>query len=537
MGPNTKANSHGLPNLSPKRLILAASIAAMFCAVNTPALAADLEDVIDKLREKGVLTEEEYQEMRTDVRAEKRKEAMERATEAERREKAKDLPKVSAGPSLRVESADGQHSVGVIGRLHFDYRDLPDEYGSSNDRDSASLGSGFEVRRARIGISGKMFNDITYEVVTNVVGTGDLVDTAWLNLGYIKSIQFRMGRFKQPFSLEQLTSSNNIDFMERSYADQLVPAKKLGVMLHGEPIDGFTYATSYFQQDSRQQSEGDGFQAAARLTLNFSQLFKLPNSVLHLGVAGTDGHYQVRPATSSQTSSAASTATRATVVGFNSENRGLSNVYRAQIGGSTLATADFGASDEIAANVTKEMKGLEAALAFGPFKFQGEMVTASFDAFHQSAGQTVVGDVDTDYFELMWNITGEKWSDAYRGGIFSGIRPNNNFKPGSGLGAWQLGARLSSYDASDITNTGTSSREQNADKGETLTVGVNWLLNPNVKFMLDYSDTKFKGNSNGSSSTNVSRGDSKVVPLDVANPSPTAQDSEQIISLRTVLTF
>ncbi len=111
------------------------------------------------------------------------------------------------------------------------------------------------------------------------------------------------------------------------------------------------------------------------------------------------------------------------------------------------------------------------ALACGPFKFQGEMVTASFDANHQSAGQTVVGDVDTDYIELIWNITGEKWSDVYRGGIFSGIKPNNNFKPGSGPGAWQLGVRLSLMMPPISVSAAASSREQNVDKAETLTVG------------------------------------------------------------------
>jgi len=529
MGSHTNTGNSGRPGLAPKRLILAASIAALFCGVNAPAQAVDMEDIVEKLREKGVITEEEYQEMRTEARAEKRKEALETALEEEHKAKAKELPKVSSGPGLRVESADGQHSIALTGRLHFDYRDLPDEYGEFNDRDSASLGDGFEIRRARIGVNGKMFNDLTYELITNVVGSGDLVDTAWLNLGYIKPIQFRMGRFKQPFSLEQLTSSNNIDFMERSYNDQLAPGKKLGVMLHGEPIEGFTYAMSHFQQDSRQQSEGDGFQSAARLTLNASQLFSLPNSVLHLGVAGTDGHYQIRPATSSQTTSAASTATRATIVGFNSENRGLSNIYRAQIGGSTLATAGFSAADEFAANVSKEMAGLEAALAYGPIKVQSEMVTASYDATHQAAGQTVVGDVDADYVELIWNITGEKWSDTYRSGIFSGIKPNNNFKPGSGLGAWQIAARFSTYDASDITTSGTSSREQNVDKGETLTVGVNWLLNTNVRFMLNYADTKFKP-----SSTSPAQA---VTPLDVTSPAPTAQDSEQVISLRGQVAF
>lgn len=516
---------------APRRLLLASSIAALFCSVSAPAVAVDIEDIVDKLREKGVLSEEEYQEMRTGLRAEKRKQAAERATEAEKKEKAKEAPKVSLGPALKIESADGQHSIGITGRLHFDFRDLPDEYGEFNDRDSASLGSGFEIRRARIGVNGKMFGNIAYEVVTSAVGSGDLIDTAWVNLDYVKPVQFRFGKFKQPFSLEELTSSNNIDFMERSYASQMAPGKKLGVMLHGEPIRGLTYAVSHFQQGSRQTSEGEGFQSAARVTLNAAQLVDLKDSVIHLGAGGTSGHYQIRPAVSSQTTSGASGTTRATIVGFNSENRGLSNVYRAQIGGSTLGTAGqfAGAADEIAANVSKEMSGLEIALAYGPFKFQGEMMTASFDASHQAAGQTVAGDVDADYVELVWNVTGEKWSDAYRGGAFSGIKPSSNFKPGSGLGAWQVAVRLSSYDASDIRTSGTASREQNVDKGETLTVGVNWLLNPNVRFMLDYADTKFKGSAASPAQ--------KVTPLDITGATTTAQDSEQVVSLRGQISF
>lgn len=530
MGVNISSHDKDL-TVAPKRLVLAASIAALFCGLSAPALAVDMEDIVEKLREKGVISEEEYQEMRTDVRSEKRKEAMESALENEHAAKAKEAPKVSIGPGLRIESADGQHSIGLTGRLQFDYRDLPNEYGTFNDRDSSSLGDGFEIRRARIGVNGKMFKDITYEVVTNLVGSGDSIDTGWMNLGYIKPIQLRMGKFKQPFGLEQLTSSNNIDFMERSYNDQLAPGKKLGVMLHGEPLKGMTYAVSHFQQGSREISEADGFQSAARVTANFAELLTINNSVIHLGVAGTDGHYQIRPAVSSQTTSGASGSTRATIVGFNSENRGLANVYRAQIGGTTLNTAGrfAGAADEIAANVSKDMSGLELALAWGPIKFQGEMVTASFDANHQAAGQTVVGDVDTEYLELIWNVTGEKWSDAYRAGVFSGIKPNNNFKPGSGWGGWQVAVRLSAYDASDMRTTGTSSREQNVDKGETLTVGLNWLLNTNVRFMLNYSDTKFEG-----SSTSPAQ---KVSPLDITGGTVTPQDSEQVISLRGQISF
>jgi hypothetical protein len=32
--------------------------------------------------------------------------------------------------------------------------------------------------------------------------------------------------------------------MERSYVNQIAPAKKIGAMIYGEPRDGFTYAVS-----------------------------------------------------------------------------------------------------------------------------------------------------------------------------------------------------------------------------------------------------------------------------------------------------
>ncbi|HYJ18870.1 MAG TPA: SHOCT domain-containing protein, partial [Burkholderiales bacterium] len=55
----------------PKRLILAASVAAICAGLAAPA-QADMETLLDKLRAKGVLSEEEYQEMRTEARAERR---------------------------------------------------------------------------------------------------------------------------------------------------------------------------------------------------------------------------------------------------------------------------------------------------------------------------------------------------------------------------------------------------------------------------------------------------------------------------------
>jgi len=528
---------------APKRLILAAAVAALCAGLAAPALA-DMETLLDKLRAKEVLSEEEYQEMRTEARSERREQALRKAQDTEKTEKAATTTGKVKGNGFGLESADGQSSINLTGRVHFDVRDFNhDMFDGSNDRDTASVANGYEIRRARIGFNGNVYKDIGYEVVANTVGSSaNLIDTAWLNLGFLKSAQLRMGRFKQPFSLEELTSSNNIDFMERSYVNQLAPTKKLGIMIHGEPIAGVTYGVSAYQEDFNEVSANDGNQVAARVTANFAAFTGWSNSVLHLGLAGSGGQYQVRPAVSSQTTSAASGTTRATIVGFRSEDRGLQNIYRAQINGTTLGTAGqiAGAADEIAADVDKNLQGLELAAAYGPFKLQGEYVKADFNATHAAGPtNTVTGDVTAQYVEAIWNITGEKWSDAYRSGAFSGIRPSRNFNVASleGSGAWQLAVRLSGFDASDITVGNTTLRQQNNNEAKTLTVGLNWILNPNVRLMLNYAKTDFEG-SCFSGSGNTTSSTACVKALDVSNPATqTAIDSETVVSFRGQVNF
>ena len=239
-------------------------------------------------------------------------------------------------------SAFAQVEAKVTGRVHFDARNFSTSLNAIADRDSASLGDSFEVRRARIGIAGTINKDISYEVVGNAVGGNtNFVDTAWGNYGFNKKAQVRVGRFKQPFSMEEQSSSNNVSFMERSYGNQMVPGKRLGAMVHGEPMTGLTYGISIYQdgfnENTNQSSIGN--KQAARFTLNLAQLRDIKDTVLHIGAGYTGGESSVVPTNSGNTQSAADTTTRATIVALRSENRGMANVYRAQIGGDTLRPA------------------------------------------------------------------------------------------------------------------------------------------------------------------------------------------------------
>ena len=464
-------------------------------------------------------------------------------------------------------TAFAQVDAKVTGRVQFDARNIDTSFTAIGDRDSASVGDTFEVRRARIGVSGSINKDIGYEVVGNGVGSStNWIDTAFINYGFNKKAQVRTGRFKQPFSLEEMTSSNNIDFMERSYGNQMVPGKRLGAMVHGEPMTGLTYGVSVYQDGFNEltNQSGLGNKNAARLTLNLAQTQDIKDTVLHFGAGMTGGESSVTPTSSGNTQDTASTTTRATIVAFRTEGRGLSNAYRAQIGGDTLITADYNASANNTVTINQKMRGIELAGARGPFKFQMETFDSRYSATGTSQVLSTGAAVSTSmavqakaqYMEFMYNITGESWADAYKGGAFGGIKPKTNFMTdyggvvGNGTGAWQVGYRTSKYTA-DLANTMTcvgtaasptcstsisgtghqtsgASRVQNAETATTNTYAVNWILNSNARVMFNYAETKF-GNS--------------VIILDAtatlnANTlNSGATDKEKVFSVRTQINF
>lgn len=509
--------------IAAKRIAVAVTVA---CAtLSAPAFAADAKGLLDLMLKKGVITQAEYDDyLKSD--AYENQQFKEQRTDSDVSKSVKFIQKRekdgAVGESgFGLTSANGDHTINLTGRVHFDYRYIDSGILQSTDRDTASLADGFEVRRARIGFNGKVFKDINYELVANAVGSStNFIDTAWINYGFNKDAQIRVGRFKQPFSLEELTSSNSIDFMERSYLNQLIPGKRLGAMLHGEPVKGFTYGASLYQSDFSQYSSdsSNGMEAAGRLTFNFADFAGSKDAVYHVGLGGTGGGYQVSATSSGDTTANASTTTRAVILAMRSENRGMSNIFRSRIGSQLLATGAYGGVSNENAKVDKTMMALEAAFAYGPYKLQGEFGQAKFDASTSLA--TAKGDVKANYVEFMYNLTGESWADAYKGGAFSSVKPKSNFTGSGGTGAWQLGLRYSTYDASDLTLAGTNTSRQNSDKGNTTTVGLNWLINPNARVMLNLAMTKFN---------------TAVTPTDTSGLG--SVDSEKIISVRTQLNF
>lgn len=123
----------------------------------------------------------------------------------------------------------------------------------------------------------------------------------------------------------------------------------------------------------------------------------------------------------------------------------------------------------------------EIAINWGPLLIQGEYSASWF--YGVKPAQNVATDLGTlfmqgGYVQTLYFLTGENRNYNRQSGVFGRVIPNENAHPSRSWGAWQVGAR---YDWLDL-NSGIVSGGREQD----LTLGLNWFLNPNARFQLNY---------------------------------------------------
>jgi phosphate-selective porin OprO/OprP len=452
---------------------------AISLAFSVSAYADEYIDTLNILRDKGVLTQKEYDAKvkAYEERAENKKFAEQRIDKdvsdsvKYRQTRANDGSVTENGIGLK--SKDGNNTIQLTGRLHMDYRQYTPDYGAGQTTDSYQNLA--EIRRARFGVRGQFQKDFKYEIVGNLgndigaASSSTTMDVAWVNYAANPELQYQFGLFKMPFSLEQLTSSNNIDFMERSLIGQVegefIPGKETGFMLHGVPKTGLTYALAVSRGRGNKDAVSDGLDYIGRVTTNIADLQGSKTYVAHLGAAYSMGEIKggVAPASARTESRSANT---------------------------------FFTGPALGGVTTRTRQGLEAAFAYNAFKVQAEQFNFKYDPTTGS-DQEIKG----YYVQAVYNLTGESYN--YKDGVFSAVKPANPLDKG-GRGAWQVGVRMSEFDASPIAvATGKTNR------ATAMTYGITWFATDNLRFMVNYVDTKFD-NLVGSSGSRVN-GDRAVM--------------------------
>jgi len=333
--------------------------------------------------------------------------------------------------SLRLETVDGNNKLRIGGRIHWDNA-------FTSDDDYMSDGETF--RRARLYISGLIQERYDFKMQYDFAG-GD-ADFKDVNFG-IKDLpvlgNIRVGQFKEPFSLEEQNSSNNITSIERANVNLLTPSRSSGLMLYNNYADQrVTSAVGLFRgaDDSYGNYKGDGYAATVRLT-GLPYINDDSSQLLHLGA----GYSHRNDDTASYKFSSDHAMAPST-------KHKISNV------------------DDV------NLLGLEAALKLNSFSLQSEWIGADVDA---PAG----GDLEGYYVQASYVLTGESRSYDSIYGAFRGVSPSSKFLDNGGLGAWEATLRWSNLDYTDLNG---------GDEADSLTVGINWYLNKNVRALFNYTD-------------------------------------------------
>ncbi len=260
---------------------------------------------------------------------------------------------------------------------------------------------------------------------------------------------------------------------------EYVPAKETGVMVFGSPVAGTSYGLALSRGRANKDAIYDGADTIGRATVNFAKVYGgRDDLVTHLGYGYSKGTIKAGSNTISQSA--------------RDESRAFNNFFVAN--SANAANTVLNGSDRTRSDI-------EYALAYGPLKVQGE---------YFNVGYTPTNNIDRavkiNYNEVMWNITGESHNYSNSTGTFGTIKPNKKFTETGGWGAWQIGARFSQFDASDFTVASGKT-----DKANAWTLGLNWYVNDNVRFMLNYVETRFDKPVGSTSTTNFVDKDKAVM--------------------------
>ena len=410
--------------------------------------------------------------------------------------------------SFTAESANKDFKVKIGGRTQLDSVAFSAAPGPSQPPDKGgldpSLSDTVNFRRARIRIEGRMYElydwaaeydfvnqlNVANQVFPTEAGQGPFtsVTDLWMQVREIPILgTVRVGNQKDPYGFEHLTSSRFLNFMERSFAQDAFEGPfnngfLPGIQFLNNNEDG---SIGWQVGEFKNTANPFGYSNYSGGSSTVGRLVYLPiyedqgRKLLHLGISGrTQGlrNNQVR------------FRTRGDI--RNGPPGPLNSIY-----------ADSG----LLTGTWQNMVGLELVGNNGPWSFQSEyfgswvynaattnlgaLVTNGF----QPAPGTKVGTVyyQSGYAEVLYFLTGESRTYTKIEYRFDRPIPRNNFyvvRDGGRTGpislsegAWQVGVRYNYLCLND--------GQVNGGVLNGLTLGLNWLLNPNTRVYFNYDLT------------------------------------------------
>jgi phosphate-selective porin OprO/OprP len=426
--------------------------------------------------------------------------------------KKKDAVVKASEKGFSIESADGKNTIKFNGLLQADYRYFDSGYRDVRGRDNVGTYNteGFTdsndsalLRRVRPTIQGTLGGKYDYRFTPDFGGGSATVVDSYIDAKLSPFFKVRAGKFKSFVGLERLQSGGDIRFVERSYVtNAILPNRDLGIAVHGDLFgEKLNYAVGIVNgvADGGNITTGTEYNDAKEWT---GRLFATPFkddvnalSGLGFGVAATYTDFRGDKNYDASGTNAAD-ATRNGLPSYVTE--GQQTFFR--YGSSTVADGE------------RLRVSPQAYYYNGPWGVIGEYAWLKQDVAINSGLSTATSIVSGTHKTLnhdAWNI-GATYILTGEDNSFKGIKPKNNFDFDKGTwGAWEAGVRYSELNIDDDTfkapddsgyaatgsaaSTAFANRTASAKSAQTWTAGINWYLDQNTKFQLNYLNTSFDG--------------------------------------------
>lgn len=435
--------------------------------------------------------------------------------------------KASSG-GFGLESADGKNVIKLRGLLQADYRAFQNGANDVRERTDARAGkldlaTGFHdandtalLRRVRPTIEGTVLGKYDFRFTPEFAGGSASAVDAYVDARLSPAFKIRAGKYKPFVGLERLQSGGDIKFLERSYvSNALLPNRDVGVSIYGDVLDNklsYAFGVNNGVVDGGNSSTGTEFDNNKEVTARlFATPFKDETNALSglgFGIAGTftniDGEKNLN-----FTDTSAADGTRNGLPSY--LTNGQQTFFR------------YGAG--VVADGKRTRIAPQANYYYGPFGLIAEYAKVSQEISKAVDGSPAAGGTAVNESIVVGTnkkLTHDAWQVAAtylltgEDASFKGVKPKNDFDlDKGGWGAWELVARYSEINldedtfknasgayAKDFGGTGTagtaaglaySDLSKSAKSAHSWTAGVNWYLNANTKFALNYEHTSFDG--------------------------------------------
>ncbi len=356
-------------------------------------------------------------------------------------------------------------------KMWMDNRAQLDAYMFSNDALN-ELGNGITIRRMRFALKAEFWKNWYGEIDLDFEGSGTEIKDAYLKYTTNNNkMNFKAGHFKEGYGMETTTTSRYLTFMERSFASTFDPSRHLGVQanyfgnnflliggLHFNTV-GDSEEVLFTQDANKDNGVDEGYSLTGRAVWT---PINTDDKLLHIGI---DGTFRT-PKTDWEGGA------------YRLSTRSHSAINRKKF----LDTDDISGVDNVT-GYTFELAG-----SYKKLMFQGEYKKHNVN-LKEGIGEDA--SFEGYYMQTAYILNNGKHNYNKYESEFTKVSSN------SGNGILEVALR---YDFIDLNDFDAAIY---GGAAEGYTIGLNYYVNPNVKFVANYIYHNHDRFANGKGKLNV----------------------------------